>query len=271
MSTLVSITKRVQFFAAHFYWLDTLTPEENQATFHACSNRAGHGHNYTVEVTIDGPLDAETGMLMNLRELKDILQTTVIDPLDHKNLNVQVPFFADHVPTLENICHYIWQTVSPQVAPYTLSYLKVIENEMLYAEKTEHTVSLTRSYDFAASHRLFNPTFSDERNWEVFGICNNPNGHGHNYELQVTVSGVPHPQTGLLMDLGELDQLVDTHLLRHVDHKHLNLDVPFFDGVIPTAENIVVVFWQQLAPHVPQLAKLRLIESRNNMAEYTGG
>lgn len=134
-------------------------------------------------------------------------------------------------------------------------------------------IYLTRRYDFAASHRLYNPAFSEEENWRVFGKCNNPNGHGHNYELEVTVGGVPDARTGMVIDLAEMDRRVQERLLVHVDHKDLNSDVPFMKDVIPTAENIVRLFWDELEPGIPapaRLHKLRLTESRNNAAEYAG-
>lgn len=133
---------------------------------------------------------------------------------------------------------------------------------------------LTRKYEFSASHRLYNPAFSDAKNCEVFRECNNPNGHGHNYELEVSVAGPMDPESGMIMDIWELDELVKAHWLKKVDHKHLNLDVPEFEGVIPTAENIVVVAWEQLAPQfagkTAKLARLRLLETKNNFAEYSG-
>lgn len=139
--------------------------------------------------------------------------------------------------------------------------------------ETKPNLYLTRRYEFSASHRLYNPAFPDEKNWEVFRECNNPNGHGHNYELEVTIQGSPDPRTGMLLDLGALDELVQERLIRHVDHKHLNLDVPFLQEVIPTAENIVYMFWRELSPAVPKtvrLHRLRLLESKNNVAEYQG-
>jgi 6-pyruvoyltetrahydropterin/6-carboxytetrahydropterin synthase len=132
---------------------------------------------------------------------------------------------------------------------------------------------LTRRYYFSASHRLYNPAFTEAQNWEVFGLCNNPNGHGHNYELEVTVSGQRDAKTGMLVDIVKLDDIIKTRLIDKVDHKHFNLDVDFMDAIIPTAENIVVSFWEQLEMHIPapaRLFKLRLVESRNNAAEYHG-
>lgn len=134
-------------------------------------------------------------------------------------------------------------------------------------------VLLTRKYDFPASHRLYNPNWSEAENQRVFRQCNNPNGHGHNYELEVTVKGQPDPRLGMVVDIYELDQVVRRVVLDRVDHKNLNVDVDFMHGVIPTAENIVAAIWQELAPHVPapaQLARLRLVETRNNCAEYWG-
>jgi 6-pyruvoyltetrahydropterin/6-carboxytetrahydropterin synthase len=132
---------------------------------------------------------------------------------------------------------------------------------------------LTRKYEFPASHRLHNPVLSDEENARIFRQCNNPNGHGHNYELEVTVKGVPDARLGMVVDLYALDQVVKRVILERVDHKNLNLDVDFLQDVIPTGENIVRAIWQELSPHVPepaQLARLRLIETRNNAVEYWG-
>lgn len=137
----------------------------------------------------------------------------------------------------------------------------------------ENLMFLTRKYDFPASHRLFNPDFSDDENARVFRQCNNLNGHGHNYELEVTVKGTPDPRLGMVVDIYELDQVIQRVLLDRVDHKNLNLDVDFMKDLIPTAENMVWAFWRELAPHIPQpaqLARLRLVETRNNFVEYRG-
>lgn len=132
---------------------------------------------------------------------------------------------------------------------------------------------LTRKYEFPASHRLFNPAWSDEENARVFRQCNNPNGHGHNYELEVTVKGIPDPRLGMVVDIYELDQIVKRVILDKMDHKNLNIDVEFLTGIIPTSENMARAIWQQLAPEIPapaQLARLRVTETRNNAAEYFG-
>ncbi len=134
-------------------------------------------------------------------------------------------------------------------------------------------IYLTRVYDFAASHRLHNDNFSDDDNARIFGKCNNPNGHGHNYTLEITVKGLPEANTGMIVDLAVLDELVEALLLQKVDHKNLNLDVDFLSDIIPTTENVAEAFWSQLSDKIPApslLHRIRLQESKNNFAEYYG-
>ncbi|MCX7018819.1 MAG: 6-carboxytetrahydropterin synthase [bacterium] len=134
-------------------------------------------------------------------------------------------------------------------------------------------VYITRKAEFCASHRLHNPKLSDDRNRALYGPCNNPNGHGHNYTLEVTVRGIPDPQTGMVMNLQELNRLINREIIDRVDHKNLNIDVDFLWGVIPTAENIVMCFWQLLEKALPPfcaLHEVRLWENEHNMAFYRG-
>ncbi|MFI5279842.1 MAG: 6-pyruvoyl trahydropterin synthase family protein [Gemmatimonadales bacterium] len=135
-------------------------------------------------------------------------------------------------------------------------------------------VVVTRRTHFNAAHRLFNSAWSDAENTRVFGPCANANYHGHNYNLDVSVIGTVAPATGYVVDIKTLKDVVEKHVLSKFDHKNLNLDVPEFATLIPTAENIVVVCWKLLHPHVPAGAKLhRLVlwETERNLVEYTGG
>lgn len=133
-------------------------------------------------------------------------------------------------------------------------------------------VYVTRKAHFSASHRLYNPRWDDITNDRVFGKCNNPRGHGHNYELEVTVAGVPPAETGMVIDLKKLADLIERDLIELVDHKHLNDDVEFMRGIIPTAENLAIEFWKILEPkiHEGRLFSLKLYESANNFIEYRG-
>jgi 6-pyruvoyltetrahydropterin/6-carboxytetrahydropterin synthase len=138
--------------------------------------------------------------------------------------------------------------------------------------RLRHEVEITKRVEFSASHRLYNPTFSEERNRQVFGICNNPNGHGHNYVLDVTLRGEPDPETGMIIDLKRLKEILEEVLLDRVDHKNLNLDVPFLRGCVPTVEMLVIRFWEELDGRIPgcTLAELVLYESRTSFARYGG-
>jgi len=136
------------------------------------------------------------------------------------------------------------------------------------------TVRVTRRVHFSAAHRLFRPDWSEERNRDVFGDCSNPNWHGHNYEVDVTVSGPVDPETGYVMDLKRLKELLNERVIDDVDHRNLNLEVPWLEGVVPTTENLVVAVWERIAGHLPgevTLDRIVLWETPRNYVEYTGG
>lgn len=131
---------------------------------------------------------------------------------------------------------------------------------------------VTRREHFSAGHRLHNPAWDEERNRAVFGKCNNPTGHGHNYYLEVTVAGEIDPETGYVVDLKELKDVITEHVIRKVDHRNLNTDVDFLRGVNPTAENIAAGIWKQLVDRIPQgrLYQVRLYETEKNIVDYRG-
>ena len=133
-------------------------------------------------------------------------------------------------------------------------------------------VTVTRRMHFNAAHRVHNPALSDEENTRLFGKCNNPNWHGHNYILDVSVRGPVDDRTGYVLDLGALKKIVEERAVNLIDHKNFNLDVPFMRGVIPTSENIVVGIWRELEPALApaKLTKLVLWETSNNYVEYDG-
>ena len=131
---------------------------------------------------------------------------------------------------------------------------------------------VTRRVHFSAGHRLYNPRFDEEQNRATYGLCNNPNGHGHNYDLEVTVEGEIDPETGFVMDLKRLKALLGETVLADLDHANLNLDVPWLSGVIPTTENLAVAIWHRLEGRLGtvRLVSVRLWETERNMVEYDG-
>ena len=133
-------------------------------------------------------------------------------------------------------------------------------------------VTVTRRLHFSAAHRVHNPAMSDAENARVFGKCNNPNWHGHNYILDVSVTGPLDEKTAYVIDLSRVKEIVEESVIRHVDHRNLNLEVEFLRGTIPTTENLVVAFWRVLEPALrpARLSKLVLWETVNNYVEYDG-
>ena len=131
-------------------------------------------------------------------------------------------------------------------------------------------VAVSRKEHFNAAHRLFNPTWSDEKNEKVFGKCSNPNYHGHNYELIVTLVGEPDPQTGYVYDMKLLSDTIKENILRQFDHKNLNLDCNYFKELNPTAENIAIVIWRILMQKIYSKfeLKVKLFETERNIVEY---
>ena len=134
------------------------------------------------------------------------------------------------------------------------------------------TVHITRQVHFNAAHRLHNPSKSQAWNVEQYGLCTNPHWHGHNYVLEVSLRGEPDPDTGCIMDLGDLKELLHRVIVDKCDHHNLNDEVDFLRGIIPSTENLVIAFWNELAPHIKtgRLHCVKLFETPRNFAEYHG-
>lgn len=134
------------------------------------------------------------------------------------------------------------------------------------------TLYVYRRAHFSASHRLFDPQLSNEKNFEIFGGCSNPNGHGHNYYIEVCIAGEPNSKTGYVIDLKKVKNILRRQFLDKVDHKNLNVDVDFMKGINPTTENIAIAAWKQIAPHITEgkLFSVRIFETEKNFVEYRG-
>jgi 6-pyruvoyltetrahydropterin/6-carboxytetrahydropterin synthase len=131
---------------------------------------------------------------------------------------------------------------------------------------------VTRREIFSAAHRLFNPELSDEENYNLFGKCSNPNWHGHNYTLEVVVTGEINKETGFVIDLSKLKSIIREHIISKVDHKNLNIETDFMKGINPTSENIVMGIWKILSDKITdgKLYSVKLSETENNFFEYRG-
>ena len=137
------------------------------------------------------------------------------------------------------------------------------------------TIYITRREHFNAAHKLWRADWSDEKNDEVFGRCSNKNWHGHNFNLFVTVRGVPSEETGFVINLKELSKIIKTYAVDQLDHSNLNLDVPFMKGLLASTENLAIKIWEQIEEPIRkaggELVKIKLEETENNYVEYYGG
>lgn len=135
-------------------------------------------------------------------------------------------------------------------------------------------ILITRRERFNAAHKVFRPEWDEQKNLEVFGKCSNPNWHGHNYELYVTVAGDLDPETGFVMDLKVLSDIIKLRVIDKVDHKNLNMDVDFMKGKMPSTEVLAVAIWNEIeadiAKHGKKLYSVKLYETENNFVEYLG-
>jgi 6-pyruvoyltetrahydropterin/6-carboxytetrahydropterin synthase len=272
---LVRMTRRVTFSAGHRYWIPALSEAENRARFGRWASPYNHGHNYVLEVTVEGRVDPRTGMVVNIKRVDDVLRAGVVQEFDGRSINDEVAAFYSRPSTLENLMLYIRDRLGDLPAEGELVGIRLEEMPGLYGEVCKMNdgnwqVSVTRSYEFAASHRLNVPSLSLKENLDLFGKCNNPTGHGHNYVLEVTVSGTPDADTGMLVDIEALDRVVNERVVDRYDHHNLNEDLPEYRDGVTTSEIVASTIFRTLEGHLPaKLSRIRLYETARNLFEVT--
>lgn len=263
------INRRAQFSASHRYWLPELTEAENLERFGACTRFPGHGHNYVLYVSMAGELD-DYGMVLNLSDVKHVIKREVTSQLDFSYLNDTWQEFQQSLPTTEQVARVIWQRLAPHLP---LVRIQLFESPELWADYygDDMEAYLTISTHFSAAHRLARPDLSYEENCDIYGKCARPNGHGHNYHLEVTIKGKIDPRTGMIADLVAFQVAVQDYVVEPFDHTFLNKDIAYFADVVPTAENIAVhirdLLQQPIRKIGAELYKVKLIESPNNSCE----
>lgn len=278
----VHITKRAEVAASHRCARADWDARQNAAVYGL--EARPHGHNYLVEATVSGPLDPRTGMVTNLKDVKAALRE-VLAAYDHRDLNTDHPDFArGRVPTTERVLAGIFATLSETLSgPGRLERVRLVEGEdaayelhhpdsPLCPSPEKDAMLVTRRYRFSAAHRLHSPHLSEAENRETFRDCNNPNGHGHDYALEVTVQGEVDPATGLAAHHAHLDRAVREGVVERFNYRNLNDDVPEFAHAVTTSENIVKTIWDILEKRLGEgvLYRVRLVETRDNAFEYYG-
>jgi 6-pyruvoyltetrahydropterin/6-carboxytetrahydropterin synthase len=214
---------------------------------------SGLGAYYAIRVTLAGPIDPASSYLVNIKWIDHAVRDRCV-PLVYSATRRQPPpqpgevikLLYDHLlpawagRTLEEV----WLSLSP-----FLSY-GIVASEL-------PMIRLSQKFEFSATHRLHNPQLDEAANRETYGKCNNPYGHGHNYEVQVTLRGQPD-STGLLIDVPDMERIVAEHAIEKLDHKNLNAEVEQFKTLIPSVENIAMVIFRMLRPHFDSTERARL-------------
>lgn len=225
---------------------------------------------YTIAAIVEGPVDPSTGYVCNIKLIDNVLRAQVVGRLGRagngsdRSLGEVAKAFRE--------AFSLAAERSPKTASLKELHLKISPFTILAVNGAESMVRLTQSFEFSASHRLHRPELSDEENLRVFGKCSNPAGHGHNYVVDVTVSGAPSVDVGTVTDLAALDRAVKRLVIDDFDHKNLNAECPEFASLNPTVENIARVIWNRLAGRLDacNLVNVRVWETPKTYAEYNG-
>jgi len=247
----VLLTKRIEFAASHRYMKPEWDEAKNRAVFGLCYNPPAHGHNYLLEVTVSGEIDPQTGMVVNLFDLKQVL-LAVIEEFDHKSLNLDMPYFKDRIPTSENLARVLWTKLASQRDIGTLHAVRLCEDEDLSAEVTAagglDVASVTRRYSFTAIHE---------------------GNQGHTWDLFVTVHGRIDPVTGMVTDIGALDRLARDYVVKPFDRQDLR---KVLDSQTVSGEQLARTIWDRLAGHLSggTLRNVRLVQTRDLSFDYAG-
>ena len=257
-----TLTKRLEFCASHRYHNAKWDDAKNRKIFGVCNNINTHGHNYLLEVTLKGDIDPVTGMIINLYDLKIILHH-ILEQFDHKNLNLDTPFFFFFFLNKENLAWTLWEILQNHSDLPDLDTLRLYEDETLYAEVTAEdweksrdaqnlpSVLIARRYQFSAIH-----------------FATSGQGKGHNYDLWVSVKGQIPEDTGQVINLHKLDDLVHKHLLSRLDQQDLSRD-PALSTIPVTDSSLSALAWNILAPKLhssPALIHLSISQNQGTKA-----
>ncbi|MDE2126354.1 MAG: 6-carboxytetrahydropterin synthase [Armatimonadetes bacterium] len=234
------------------------------------------GAGLVVAASVTGRVDSRTGLVINITDLNRCLRDAVVDPLTGMQLNARTGATPGGF-THERLLLWMVRALTTELpqkarlhelileAPGALFTAELPANDPYAKEPV--VLLVTHTYEFSAAHRLYSAKLSPDENEALFGKCNNPNGHGHNYVLDVTVAGPMDDATGKVIEPGALDAIVHTAVVDRYDHRNLNLDLPEFKDTIPSSENIVQRMWDVLSPLIPspvRLHKITLHETRSN-------
>jgi 6-pyruvoyltetrahydropterin/6-carboxytetrahydropterin synthase len=258
MNDVVRLTRELRFGIEP----GTLGPRGNG--FAGNPGLEGLGAFFLLRATVAGAVDPATGMLVNIKEVDRALRDVGVP-------HIRRAFETNEAPA--RAVAGLLTALRDAFAPHQLKAVELAPSPFLCFSQSAKEAGVLRvslRFEFSAAHRLHADTLSDEDNRTLFGRCNNPSGHGHNYELEVTVAGEPDVR-GNVISIQELQSAVNEHVIDVFDHKHLNVDCPDFAALNPTVENIARVIWGRLHGHVPgKLVRIRVWETPKTVCEYEG-
>lgn len=251
----------IEFSAARRTYSPNLTEEENYRLFGAAASPSGHGHNYLLRVTIGGEIHAENGLIIPLPHAQTVL-LEIFKELDHKNLNADVAGLKGLPITTEIIARYIWDRLQKTLPVNRIRLYEKSDFSVEYCAHNNFYMNIENR--FQAAHRLHSANFSERENRKVYGKCNNPNGHGHQYKVECTLDGKFDERSGTLYNLVEVNQMLSS-TLSEWDYKHLELETEDFKNTPSTGENIIQILWKKLDSQFKgNLYRLRIWETPNN-------
>ncbi len=255
-----TLTKRLEFCSSHRYHNPHWDDRKNRTVFGPCNNENTHGHNYLLEVTLRGDIDPVTGMIINLYDLKIILNQ-VLEQFDHKNLNLDTPYFSERIPTTENLAVTLWHLLEHHQHLPAPDALRLYEDETIYAE-------VIAKY-FQPSH---DPSAVIARRCSFSAVHQSRTGNiqGHNYDLWIAVKGSISPDTGQVINLQTLDQIVTTHILTRFHQHNLSQD-PAFANKPVTDSTLARTIWDILRPHfhAPSLDHISVSRQPGAVAQFS--
>jgi 6-pyruvoyltetrahydropterin/6-carboxytetrahydropterin synthase len=257
------LTRQVRFAVNSIPDGQLQSPPTN--SFGGYPSLTGLGHFFALDVTVRGELAESSSYLLDVKDIDSPVRQRVVPMVESRIRSGKFGGGARVARDLFDELSGIWPAVAlDAIALYLTPTLS------LSVHQPEHPmVRLSQKFEFSASHRLHNADLTDEQNRATFGKCNNPHGHGHNYELEVTLRGEPDPN-GLLVDVPKFERIVSDIVISRFDHKNLNVQVPEFSDVIPSVENIARVIFELLRPKLANLAAVKVWETPKTWAEYPG-
>jgi len=260
-----TLTKRLEFSASHRYHNPKWDEAKNKQVFGPCNNENTHGHNYIVEVTLQGEIDPVNGMIMNLYDLKQYLWE-VLEQFDHKNLNLDTPYFTNLIPTTENLAVTLWKVLEQHPHMPALERIRLYEDPMLFADVTTELL-------YSSESSPESPHASITRHYDFSSASQDLSGHttGHNYSVGITIRGRVDPDTGQVVNIACLDQMVQKGVIDRFHQKNVSLD-PAFKNTFVSEGNLASFIWGTIVGEIStgKLTQVTVSEGQDSQAIYRG-